>query len=103
MFDERAFVASNQSRWNDLSVMLERVKQTGLRSIPPAQLSRLGSLYRRCAADLAYSRTQNATDELVFYLNELVGQGHGILYQQTSERSTITTIIDFFTGDLPNT
>ncbi len=73
MFDEREFVAEKQSRWQDLSTILERVKYQGLKGMASDDLARLGSVYRRAAADLAFVRTQNATSELVFYLNELVG------------------------------
>jgi uncharacterized membrane protein SpoIIM required for sporulation len=103
MFDERSFVSRKQGQWQDLSIILERVKLQGLRSMPQADLGRLGSLYRRTVADLAYARTQHATHELVFYLNELVGQGHGVLYQDSSGRSIFCPIVDFFSWDLPAT
>jgi uncharacterized membrane protein SpoIIM required for sporulation len=101
MFDERSFVTRKQSQWQDLSVILERVKLQGLPAMPQGDLGRLGSLYRRTAADLAFARTQHATPELVFYLNELVGQGHGILYQDSTGRSIWLSVGDFFLWDLP--
>ncbi len=101
MFDERMFVTRKQQQWQDLTVILERAKIQGLKALPPTDLARLGSLYRRTAADLAYSRTQHATQELVFYLNELVGQGHGILYQHTSEATPANAVLDFFRYDFP--
>ncbi len=103
MFDERAFVTNKQAQWQELTLVVERVKGQGLRAIPAKELARLGLLYRRAAADLAYARTQRATAELVFYLNELVGQGHGVVYQQPGGRSVWAGLRDFFAWELPAT
>ena len=103
MFDERTFIAYKQNQWKDLSGIVERVKSVGLSRLPPADLNRLGSLYRRTSADLAYVRTQHATPELENYLNELVGESHGVLYVDEEQRSAMALIADFFATDLPGT
>jgi uncharacterized membrane protein SpoIIM required for sporulation len=103
MFDERTFIANKQNQWQDLTAIVARVKGFGLRRLPVTDLARLGSLYRRTSADLAYARTQRATPELIYYLNELVGDAHGVLYVEHSGKSLILSLRDFFVYDLPDT
>ena len=82
--DERAFINKKRSGWERLSVIVERTKNGGLKKLPREDLPALGSLYRRAAADLAYARAQNANPNLVLYLNELVGNAHGVIYAEES-------------------
>lgn len=102
MFDERTFISQKQNQWLDLTNIVTRVKGLGLRRLPVGDLTRLGSLYRRASADLAYARTQRATPELIYYLNELVGEAHGVLYVDNIERSIAGMVADFFAYDLPD-
>lgn len=80
--DERAFINKKRASWERLSLIVERAKNGGLRQLSADELPALGSLYRRAAADLAYARAQEANPNLVLYLNELVGNAHGMLYQE---------------------
>jgi len=82
--DERAFINKKRAGWERLSVVIERTKNGGLKMLPREDLPALGSLYRRAAADLAYARAQNANPNLVLYLNELVGNAHGVIYAEES-------------------
>ncbi len=94
MFDERAFVTNKQAQWQELTLgRRAREKARASARFRPGSWPGLGLLYRRAAADLAYARTQRATAELVFYLNELVGQGHGVVYQQPGGRSDLGGIV----------
>lgn len=102
MFDERTFIAQKQNQWMDLTTIVMRVKALGLRRIPLGDLTRLGALYRRAAADLAYARMQRATPELIYYLNELVGDAHGLLYATDSHQSFLKIVLDFLAYDLPD-
>ena len=102
MFDERTFIAQKQNQWMDLTAIVMRVKALGLRRIPLGDLTRLGALYRRSAADLAYARTQRATPELIYYLNELVGDAHGLLYATDSHENIWKIIGNFLAYDLPD-
>ena len=103
MFDERTFISYKQAQWKDLTSILERGKQGdgSLKNLPPADLQRVGTIYRRTCADLAYLRTQHATPELINYLNELVGDAHGILYVDESGSDGFRTLGLFFFMDLP--
>ncbi len=82
--DERAFINKKRTSWERLSVIVERTKNVGLRGLSREELPALGSLYRRAASDLAYARAQGANPSLVLYLNELVGNAHGVIYSEDS-------------------
>jgi uncharacterized membrane protein SpoIIM required for sporulation len=82
--DERVFINSKRETWERLSVIVERTKNGGLKQLSREELPALGSLYRRAAADLAYARAQEANPNLVLYLNELVGNAHGVIYAEES-------------------
>ena len=80
--DERAFINGKRAGWERLSIIVERTKNGGLRQLSREELPALGSLYRRAAADLAFARAQGANPSLVLYLNELVGNAHGVIYAE---------------------
>ena len=82
--DERAFINQKRATWERLSIIVERTKNGGLKRLSREELPALGSLYRRAAADLAYARAQSANPNLVLYLNELVGNAHGVIYAEES-------------------
>jgi len=82
--DERAFINKKRVNWERLSFIVERTKNGGLSRLSKQELPALGSLYRRAAADLAYARQQGANPNLILYLNELVGNAHGVIYTEDS-------------------
>lgn len=82
--DERAFINKKRATWERLSIIVERAKNGGLQRLGREELPALGSLYRRVASDLAYARAQEANPSLVLYLNELVGNAHGVIYAEDS-------------------
>ncbi len=82
--DERAFINKKRATWERLSVIVERAKNNGLGRLSREELPALGTLYRRVASDLAYARAQGANPNLVLYLNELVGNAHGVIYAEDS-------------------
>lgn len=82
--DERSFINKKRTHWEQLSLIVERTKNGGLSRLTKQELPALGSLYRRAAADLAYARQQGANPNLILYLNELVGNAHGVIYAEES-------------------
>ena len=82
--DERAFINQKRATWERLSMIVERTKNGGLKRLTREELPALGSLYRRAAADLYFARAQGANPSLVLYLNELVGNAHGVIYAEES-------------------
>lgn len=101
MFDERTFIAKKRQQWQDLGFISERAKLSGLRSLATGDLARLGSLYRRTCADLAYARAQRATPGLVDYLNELVGNVHGVIYVSDNDEKGLRQIGRFIATGFP--
>lgn len=99
--DERAFINGKRAGWEKLSVIVERTKNGGLKQLSSEELPALGSLYRRAAADLAYARAQSANPNLVLYLNELVGNAHGVIYAE--EAGGWSRLGRFFAVSLPAT
>jgi len=99
--DERAFINGKRAGWEKLSVIVERTKNGGLKQLSREELPALGSLYRRAAADLAYARAQGANPNLVLYLNELVGNAHGVIYAE--EAGGWSRLGRFFAYGLPAT
>ncbi len=97
--DERAFINGKRAGWEKLSVIVERTKNGGLKQLSREELPALGSLYRRAAADLAYARAQGANPNLVLYLNELVGNAHGVIYAE--EAGGWSRLWRFFASGLP--
>ncbi len=97
--DERAFINGKRAGWEKLSVIVERTKNGGLKQLSAEELPALGSLYRRAAADLAYARAQGANPNLVLYLNELVGNAHGVIYAE--EAGGWSRLGRFFAVSLP--
>ena len=78
---------------------MERTKNGGLKQLSREDLPALGSLYRRAAADLAFARAQEANPNLVLYLNELVGNAHGVIYAE--ESGGWARVRQFFASGLP--
>lgn len=99
--DERAFINGKRASWEMLSVIVEKTKNGGLKQLSREELPALGSLYRRAAADLAYARAQGANPNLVLYLNELVGNAHGVIYAE--EAGGWSRLGRFFAYGLPAT
>lgn len=84
--DERGFVEQKRQSWQDLSDALEAVRKHGPGRLTKAQISRLASGYRTLLSDLAYARSQRASDGLVTYLNELAARANGVLYSAKPAR-----------------
>ena len=75
-----------QDSWNQLSEMLEQMRKHGAGSLSTEQLESLGYLYRNVVSDLAFARSQGASERLILFLNDLAGRAHGALYASESAR-----------------
>lgn len=97
--DERSFVNTKQDSWNRLSETLEQMRKHGAGSLSMEQLESLGSLYRNVVSDLAFARSQGASEELILFLNDLAGRAHGVLY--ASESAKFKGVVAFLLGEFP--
>lgn len=101
--NEREFVSQRRERWTELERIVRKANRSvaGPRLLDRAELRTLNALYRRTSSDLAYARTQGASDTIVGYLNGLVGSAHAILY--ATDKSTWTGVRAFFAAEFPRT
>lgn len=84
--DERAFIDHRRDSWNRLSQSLEIATKRGPRALDRKSLEALAADYRAVVSDLASARAQDASDNLIAYLNELSGRAHGVLYSGRGAR-----------------
>ncbi len=99
--DERAFVDRRRPEWERFSELLNRATSPkGLKSLSGSELADLGKLYRRVTSDLAYAKANLSNEQVIIYLNELAGRGHGILYADTPTGG-IRSITNFLLGGFP--
>jgi uncharacterized membrane protein SpoIIM required for sporulation len=92
------FVKRRDSSWKELEALLAR--HGGGQSLTGAELLRLGSLYRRLTADLAFARQRFADPQLIEYLNRLAQRGYSRVYVT---RKGGTRIKEFFAFTFPST
>lgn len=72
------FVKRREGSWKELEGLLAR--HGGVRNLSGSELLRLGSLYRRLTADLAFARQRFADPQLNEYLNRLAQRGYSRVY-----------------------
>ncbi len=82
----RRFVERRKIIWERFEDLIRTVQWSGTSGLGRAELNELGRLYRRIATDLAYARQQGADQKVVDYLNSLLSQAHGVLYQSRRGR-----------------
>lgn len=67
--------------WQELEQLCDQVQGGGTPNMPPANVSRLGALYRAACADLALAFAYQLPQNTVQYLHRLVGRAHNQLYR----------------------
>lgn len=93
------FIAAKKPGWERLTALLSRSQLSGLTALSAAELSEFGQLYRSATSDLAVARRDYPSHRIVGYLNGLVGQAHGVIYQGRSTRKN--SLLRFFTTTFP--
>ncbi len=90
---------ASRERWNELSQLVDRAHQRGVKSLPTGEVKRLCRLYRQVIVDLSHARTGQEDPELVRYLNTLAARAHGQVYG--AERVDIRPVFGFVTSGFP--
>src|SRR5262245_30452894 len=67
--------------WQELERLCEQTRLTAGKSLKPAEVARLGALYRAACADLALAFAYQLPQNTVHYLHRLVGRAHNQLYR----------------------
>jgi uncharacterized membrane protein SpoIIM required for sporulation len=101
--NERDFVTQKRAAWEELERLIQKAGGAqGLRALDRAELQALGPLYRRVATDLAYARSRAISEDLVLYLNDLVGRAYTRLYESEGGASRpLQSIRDFYFTEFP--
>ena len=97
--DERAFVEQKKGGWEELSRALDDARAHGAKRLSGDQLRLIGCRYRALVSDLSFARTQQASEGLITYLNELAGRAHGVVY--VSRGAKLKGMLKFFLRDFP--
>jgi len=67
--------------WQELERLCDGAQAGPSKTLPPAEVSRLGALYRAACADLALAYAYQLPQNTVQYLHRLVGRAHNQLYR----------------------
>jgi uncharacterized membrane protein SpoIIM required for sporulation len=67
--------------WQELERLCDGAQAGPSKALPPAEVSRLGALYRAACADLALAYAYQLPQNTVQYLHRLVGRAHNQLYR----------------------
>lgn len=70
-----------RANWQELEALCEQAQLKAGKSLSPAEVSRLGTLYRAACADLALAFAHQLPQNTVQYLHRLVGRAHNQLYR----------------------
>ncbi|MCH7905597.1 MAG: stage II sporulation protein M [Armatimonadetes bacterium] len=92
MLSEEAIFERRQSDWRELQRLLGRCNGN-FKVLSEDELQTFVRLYRQTSADLAYLMTHSSNQEVVDYLNALVGQAYAELYR-APRRPFLTVIQD---------
>jgi uncharacterized membrane protein SpoIIM required for sporulation len=92
------FYHDRQHVWQQFSQLVER-GQNSLQQFSPDEVRQLGQLYRTVASDLALAQREFPQHRVTTYLNQLVAQGHAIVYQ--GEPLATRRLRRFFTHRFP--
>jgi uncharacterized membrane protein SpoIIM required for sporulation len=88
------FVKRRQGRWTRLNQLIVQSTRRRLASFTKQELIEYSILYRQAATDLALAKTQQLPDDLVQFLNDLVGRAYHQLYRaETPRLSQITQLL----------
>jgi uncharacterized membrane protein SpoIIM required for sporulation len=74
-------LAQREASWRELQALLLRMDGRRLRHVPPADVLRLGELYRAACADLMLAESHDLPRDTVAYLHALVGRAHNAVYR----------------------
>ncbi|MFS0673297.1 stage II sporulation protein M [Ornithinibacillus sp. 179-J 7C1 HS] len=92
--DIKQFIKLHREDWKELEHYITLLSKSR-KHISSATISEFDRLYQKVSQHLSYSQTYFPDDDVTFYINELVGKSHNLLYknQVTSGKQ----IRDFFT------
>ncbi|HMD05893.1 MAG TPA: stage II sporulation protein M [Candidatus Acidoferrum sp.] len=85
--------------WARLEQLVDRSNKGGISALDHRELQELGLLYRQTASDLATVREDVTSNQLTFYLNQLLGRAHNLIYM--GHKQKISGLVRFYTQTFP--
>ena len=80
-------------------MLVDRSNKGGISALDHRELQELGLLYRQTASDLAKVREDVTSNQLAFYLNQLLGRAHNLIYM--GHKPKISGLVRFYAQTFP--
>jgi uncharacterized membrane protein SpoIIM required for sporulation len=93
------WLAKRKTYWTRLEELVARSNKGGISALDHRELQELGLLYRQTASDLATVREDVTSHQLTFYLNQLLGRAHNLIYM--GHKQKMSGIVRFYTQTFP--
>jgi len=93
------FRREREANWRALEDLVGRAERRGVKSLSPAELERLPSLYFATLSSLSVARSISLDRNVVEYLESLAGRAYFLVYGARSD--LLTAIVDFFARRFP--
>src|SRR5580692_2865229 len=85
--------------WARLEQLVDRSNKGGISALDHRELQELGLLYRQTASDLATVREDVTSNQLTFYLNQLLGRAHNLIYM--GHKQKMNGLVRFYSHTFP--
>src|SRR5436309_2451550 len=93
------WLEKRKSYWARLELLVDRSNKGGISTLEHRELQELGLLYRQTASDLATVREDVTSNQLAFYLNQLLGRAHNLIYM--GHKPKISGLVRFYAQTFP--
>lgn len=93
------WLEKRKTYWARLEQLVDRSNRGGISALDHRELQELGLLYRQTASDLATAREDVTSNQLAFYLNQLLGRAHNLIYM--GHKQKIRGLVRFYTQTYP--
>src|SRR5208282_5717725 len=93
------WLEKRKTYWARLEQLVDRSNKGGISALDHRELQELGLLYRQTASDLATVREDVTSHQLTFYLNQLLGRAHNLIYM--GHKQKISGLVQFFGRTFP--
>jgi uncharacterized membrane protein SpoIIM required for sporulation len=93
------WLEKRKTYWARLELLVDRSKRGGISALDHLELQELGLLYRQTASDLATVREDVTSNQLAFYLNQLLGRAHNLIYM--GHKQKISGLVRFYSQTYP--
>jgi len=93
------WLEKRKAYWARLESLVDRSNRGGVSALDHRELQELGLLYRQTASDLATVREDVTSNQLAFYLNQLLGRAHNLIYM--GHKQKISGLVRFYSQTFP--